>query len=235
MDIDPQPTRSRAFCAYCGGRQEQRDHVIPRQMYPADGKFRVTVESCLQCGAAKKRFDDFMSHTVATDIRTANHPIAKEQFEGPVLRAIQGRHSEVARRVASARNPILGVTPEGVLVPLEQIPADDMISGWLAYVGKGLVKFHYPANRSADGLTIRVAELSEIDLAVGERLVSEMPGTIGPNALGDAHAPYPPIFRWIGNVASESNWLWFVSLYGGLHYKIFALPELATEATPETA
>lgn len=137
-------------CTYCDSSPApEEDHVVARQFFPPEDKFRgglPKVPSCGECNRRKQRLED----TVAVYLQFGHASEASTKvLEGRVLRTLQ-KNRRLARSLKRSFQRVLLRLESGILVPGLSFRLDDDVLAhmhdWFCFVITGLYRWETGAN-----------------------------------------------------------------------------------------
>ncbi|HUU44446.1 MAG TPA: hypothetical protein VM118_01830 [Acidobacteriota bacterium] len=78
-------------CVYCRCRAAtERDHVVPRELFPKPRPQLITVPACEECNRGYSKDEEFFRLIVTGDVRVVyRSDDARSLLEGPVLRSLE--------------------------------------------------------------------------------------------------------------------------------------------------
>ena len=151
-------------CVLCGKLAYlTRDHVPPRQMFPA-GTQLITVPVCLECNNAWSGDDEYFRAVVALRAEVQNNPVVNDllpQIMRGVLRT--GPRGNTGTIVSTMRDAEL-FTPSGVFAGYggTYMPEDLRMSRFAARIVRGLY-FHESTRRLPDTYGVAVYVVANFD------------------------------------------------------------------------
>jgi hypothetical protein len=106
-----------SVCGYCGATSTlTKDHVVPRSLFGSSVPSNIpSISACRQCNNHLKSADDnYLRDLFASDLRHAQHPVARANF-AKVRRSARNAHSTFAKATIQAQRVNL-FTPGGIYV-----------------------------------------------------------------------------------------------------------------------
>ena len=136
------------------------DHVIPTCLFiPPLPRNMITVKACYNCNTKKKSEDDsLLRDFLCIDAWGNNHPMARQLFEGKVMRSIGYHKSELGSLLAAKGRLKPFYTPHGVYLGQAvqcEIP-EKRIEQIISTIVRGLY-FYERKQRLPDDCQFRVA------------------------------------------------------------------------------
>ncbi|GHF32380.1 hypothetical protein HNQ07_000413 [Deinococcus metalli] len=206
-------------CAYCGGTAEEREHVVARQFFPPDQRFRgdpVIVPACNKCNRAKQRVEDAAGVLIPF---TGGGEAALKVAENRIPRTL-AKNNKLANRLKGAALDHFQIGQNGKLekrlaISLNKDNVEDLRQ-WFEFIAKGLYRYELDRNMPSEAELYLLWLSREQEVDWWRKWIAEKTGSqFIEKAAGEVKYGYAE-----GSGAIDTAWI--ISIYGATAVAITA-------------